>query len=127
MALEGKVKLFISPRVLDEIRDVTTRPKLVRKFRLRPDRVELMLDNLLKAAVFVPHVPEAWTYQRDPDDAHYVNLAIAAGAALIVSRDKDLLDLMDDSSEAGKSLRAVHPKFQVLTPVEFLELVNRSS
>ncbi len=75
LALEGKVALFISPHVLDEIRDVTQRPKLVAKFRLRRNRVEALLDNLPKSSVVVPSVPELWTYPRDPDDAHYVNLA----------------------------------------------------
>ena len=120
LALEAKVALFVSPQVLEEIREVTSRPKLVRKFRLRLDRVQLLLDNLRKAAVVVPHVREEWTYARDPDDAHYVNLALATGAMLVISRDKDLLDLMNDANPEGKLLRAQHPTFAVLTPPQFL-------
>lgn len=122
LALTGEVTLFISSYVLDEVRDVTRRPKLVAEFRLRRDRVEALLDNLLIAAVVVPSVPERWTYQRDPTDAHYVNLALAAGATLVVSWDKDLLDLMNDGNADGTALRAQHPGFQVLTPPQFLTL-----
>lgn len=123
LTLEGTVALFISPHVLDEIRDVTQRPKLVAKFRLRRDRVETLLDNLLIAAVVVTSVPEHWTYERDPTDAHYVNLALAAGATLVVSWDKDLLDLMNDANPDGKALRTQHPGFRVLTPPQFLEII----
>jgi predicted nucleic acid-binding protein len=79
---------------------------------------------LRKAAVLVPHVQEQWTYDRDPDDAHYVNLALAVGARLIVSRDKDLLDLMKESSQPGTALRAQHLEFRVLTPPQFLAIVE---
>src|SRR5438067_2177263 len=47
--------------------------------------------------------------------------AIACGGMLVVSRDKDLLDLMSDSNAEGKSLRINYPSFQVLTPPEFLK------
>ncbi len=79
LALEGKVALFVSEIVLDEIRDVTSRAELIRRFKLRPDRVQVLLDNLSTAAVLLTEIPELWRYDRDPDDAHYVNLAIAAG------------------------------------------------
>ena len=60
------------------------RPKLIARFKLRSDRVDVLLEALLKAAVLVSSVPETWRYERDPDDAHYVNLAVAVGARLIV-------------------------------------------
>ena len=60
-------------------------------------------------------------YSRDPDDSKFVNLAIACGGMLVVSRDRDLLDLMSDTNAEGKQLRAAHPTFQVLTPPQFLK------
>jgi predicted nucleic acid-binding protein len=69
-------------------------------------------------------VPTAFEYPRDPDDAPYINLAIATGANLIVSRDRDLLDLMQPGSADGTRLRADHPTFRVLTPPQLLQQVE---
>jgi putative PIN family toxin of toxin-antitoxin system len=43
-------------------------------------------------------VPRTLTLPRDPKDEPYLNLALAVGAQYLVSRDKDLLDLMNDGS-----------------------------
>lgn len=124
LALDGKVALFISEVVLEEIRDVTSRPELVKRFRLRPDRVEALIDNLPNAAVLLSEVPEVWSYERDPDDAHYVNLALAGHANLIVSRDRDLLDLTDIGRADSRSFRTRFPELRVLDPVTFLREVD---
>ena len=124
LAITGRVKLHISVQVLDEIRDVTSRPKLIQKFKLRIERVNNLLDSLPQIAALVNFVPEMWKYDRDPDDAHYVNLALASGARLIVSRDKDLLDLMNGSDPQSRQLMTEHPAFRVLTPPQFLEIVD---
>jgi putative PIN family toxin of toxin-antitoxin system len=124
LALTKKVELFISQHVLEEIRDVTSRPKLIAKFKLRSERVAALLKSLPESATLVIDIPDIWKYDRDPDDGHYVNLALMAGAQLIVSRDKDLLDLMNDSNEAGKLLLAEYPFFRVLTPPQFIQVVD---
>jgi putative PIN family toxin of toxin-antitoxin system len=116
----GKSHPYVSPHVIEEIRDVTSRPKLVARFKLRADRVNALLENLPKAAVMIALVPEIWKYNRDPDDAHYVNLALTIDARLIVTRDKDLLDLMKASTPESRQLLAEHPDFRVLTPPQFL-------
>ena len=123
LAISGKVALYISPHILDEIREVTSQPKLIAKFRLRPDRVAALLDNLPKAAVMVPSYREVWKYDRDPDDAHYVNLALVANAKLIVSRDRDLLDLMDSSKPEAAEFQKRFPALRILDPVLFLREV----
>ena len=123
LAISGKVALYISPHILDEIREVTSQPKLIAKFRLRPDRVAALLDNLPKAAVMVPSYREVWKYDRDPDDAHYVSLALVANAKLIVSRDRDLLDLMDSSKPEAAEFQKRFPALRILDPVLFLREV----
>src|SRR5277367_3692453 len=85
LALEGKIALIVSPYVLDEIRDVTSRPDLIAKFKFRPDRVEALFENLASAAIVLTKVGVYWDYPQDPDDAHYVDLAVAAGASVIIS------------------------------------------
>ena len=53
-------------------------------------------------------------------------IAIASQAMLVVSRDHDLLDLMNESNVQGTLLRKSYPSFQVLTPPGFLELLRSS-
>ena len=119
-AFEGKAKLFISTHVLNEIREVASSAIVIRKLRIRPDRLDALIENLPKAAVLIPVVAEVWTYDRDPDDAHYVNLALAARASLVVSRDRDLLDLMDISKPHAAEFQRRFPSLKILDPLQFL-------
>ena len=56
-----------------------------------------VLRNALGKAVVLTEIPKAFTLARDPKDEPYLNLALAAGARYLVTRDKDLLDLMSDT------------------------------
>ena len=49
--------------------------------------------------------PRDLIYQRDEDDEPYINLAIEVGAQFLVSRDKDLLDLMTSYADDCKEFR----------------------
>lgn len=72
--LEGDVSLFVSPRVLSEIEKVFGRPELRRKFhRLTEQTTDALMETLITQAIIVIPVPMVFTYERDPDDAHYVN------------------------------------------------------
>lgn len=119
-ALDGKIDLFVSPAVLDEIRDVASRPKVVVKLRLTPARTEEFLVAIESAATILVAFPGPFVYQRDPDDAHYVNLAEAAKANLVVTRDKDLLDLMDSTKPEAVGFQNRFPQLRILDPVSFL-------
>ena len=123
-ALDGRFELFVDQTIIDEIVEVAGRPLVSQKLRILPTRVNELVTELNARAVFVHDVPVIFSYPRDPDDAHYVNLAIAIHAYLIVSRDKDLLDLMDDTNADGKRLREKYADFRVLTPTDFLDLLD---
>ena len=71
-------------------------------------------------AVSVDSVPEQFAYERDPDDAHYVNLALAPEAEVLVSRDSDLLALADGTSAQGAEFRSRFPGLRISDPVAFL-------
>jgi putative PIN family toxin of toxin-antitoxin system len=117
---DDQVTLCVSAPVLAEARDVLTRPSLQVKFpRLAPERVETFLQRVEAKAVAVIEVPEAFSHPRDPDDEPYINLALAAGAKYLVSRDKDLLDLMNDPD-----FRSRFPHLTILDPVEFLRILS---
>lgn len=123
-ALARDVSLFLSEPVLAEIRDAPNKPTPAR-LGVTIEQVEALIDNLLKVAALVTNVPERFTYPRDPDDAHYVNLALVTHSRLIVSRDKDLLSLMDLAQPEGKDFRARFPDLRILNPVAFLRDVEK--
>jgi predicted nucleic acid-binding protein len=59
---------------------------------------------------------------RDPKDEPYLNLALATGANHLVTRDKDLLDLMHD-----ETFRAQHPGLQIIDPPALLRDLAQAS
>jgi putative PIN family toxin of toxin-antitoxin system len=118
------VSLFLSPAVLEELRDVTSRPRVIAKLQLIRDRIEEFFEAIEIAATVLTDVPEVFAYQRDPDDAHYINLALAADAKLVVSRDRDLLDLMDLTKPEAAEFQKRFPALRILDPVSFLRDVG---
>jgi putative PIN family toxin of toxin-antitoxin system len=121
---EGKFTLAVSAAVLSEVRDVLTRPALRRKFpRLSEERVGEFLASVEQKAVLLSEVPNSFRYARDPDDEPYLNLAIAAGAQYLVTRDNDLLDLMRADVPEGSDFRKRFPNLVILDPVEFLRIL----
>jgi predicted nucleic acid-binding protein len=78
-----------------------------------------LVERIHRHAILVPTVPSHFQYPRDPDDEHILNLAVEVGARYIVSRDKDLLDLMADRPE-GLDFRLRFPQLLVLDPVALL-------
>lgn len=119
---ERTIVLFLSPEVLAEARDVCSRPKLQRKFpRLTPERVESFLQKLQTKAVSLSGFPQIITLPRDPKDEKYVNLAVAAGAGYLVTRDKDFLDLRNDAA-----FRQHFPGLSLLDPVAFLQEIAQT-
>ena len=121
LAEAGYVELFLSVDILDELRDVLTRPKIRKKFpALTEARVGAFLARVGRFAHWLPKTPSVLTLARDPKDEKYLNSAVAAGATHLVSWDQDLLDLMDDPSTEAQAFRAKFPDIAILDPVAFL-------
>jgi putative PIN family toxin of toxin-antitoxin system len=126
-AINRRVALYVDTALLEELADVAARPEIRTKLRILPFRVAELMKDLSEIAIFIDEAPDVFVYDRDPDDAHYVNLALAADASVIVSRDKDLLDLMaEDASEAG-TFKARFPSLRILDPVAFLRELRTAS
>lgn len=123
-ALEKKVSLFLSEPILAEIRQTPSKPTPAR-LGVTVERTETLIQNLLQVAVLVRTVPQRFTYKRDPDDAHYVDLALETNSTLIVSRDKDLLSLMSASNAEASGFRTQFPQLRILDPVAFLRELIR--
>jgi predicted nucleic acid-binding protein len=64
-------------------------------------------------------VPASFALARDPDGEPYLNLAIAVSADYWVTRDNDMLDLMQDSA-----FRAQYPSLTTLDPVALLQILD---
>jgi putative PIN family toxin of toxin-antitoxin system len=113
---DGRLELVISPDILAEVRDVLTRPKTLRKFpALTPEAVDAFLADLASHATTLASVPKVFSLPRDPKDEPYIDLAVAAQARYLVSRDNDLLDLMNDAA-----FRQQFPDLTVIDPVALL-------
>ena len=75
----GRFVLYVSDKILDEARDVLSRPKLRAKNpRVTDETVRETFDLLDRLARTVSNVPSLFSLPRDPDDEPYLNLAIAA-------------------------------------------------
>ncbi len=124
----GIVELFVSEEVLAEIQDVITRPKLQAKYsRLTDERVEKLVEVLRTKATLIKNVSSVFNYARDPKDEKYINLAVAAGAEYIISRDTDLLDLMTGYDNESKEFRQKFRLLKIIQPLEFLKIVEEKA
>lgn len=124
----GQVKLIVSQYVLDEIQDVLTRPETQSKFsQATEENVANFIDELINFAVFVPTVSNAFEYPRDPKDVPYINLAVQEDANYIVSRDKDLLDLMTGYDEESKQFRQRFRPLKVVDTLTFVQTIEKES
>lgn len=117
----GIVDLCLSSEVLVEIREVLARPTLQKQHKsLSPEKVERFMAEVVAKASLIESVPPVFSYARDPKDEKYVNLAVAASAQYLVSRDKDLLELMDQDFPDAVDFRKRFPGITVVDPVAFL-------
>jgi uncharacterized protein len=87
-----ELQLFASPATLSELVAVLNRPELTRK---SPRFSEVEIGRLLalvgRARVMEPE--RRVSFERDPKDAAFLELALAAGADYLVNEDQDLLSL----------------------------------
>jgi putative PIN family toxin of toxin-antitoxin system len=87
LALQGTVEIYTSQPMIEELRGV-----LREKFHWSADRVDDVTERLL---CFCHLIDPGETLQvcRDPDDDRFLECSLAAGAEVIVSGDRNLLDL----------------------------------
>jgi putative PIN family toxin of toxin-antitoxin system len=99
-------EIIISDDIFDEFSDVFIRPKFDRYLPL--EKRLMVIQDLKDISKFVP-VNTIITACRDPKDNKFLELATEAGAACIITGDKDLLELNP------------FQKIPILTAQEFLE------
>jgi putative PIN family toxin of toxin-antitoxin system len=117
----GAVELCVSAELLAEVQNVLARPALQRRYKtLAPEKVATFMAEVQGKAFLLTNVCAVFSHPRDPKDELYVNLAVAADARYLVTRDKDLLDLMRPGTDLGEDFRQRFPGLTILDPPAFL-------
>lgn len=88
LAIEGKIEVFTSAEILEELTDV-----LIRDFEESDESVFAYLAFVLKYAEVVEPAEKVGIVKEDADDNKIIECAIACKADYIVSGDKHLLRL----------------------------------
>jgi putative PIN family toxin of toxin-antitoxin system len=102
----GLIRIRVSREVIAEAEDVLNRPEIRARFSdLGDEIVGAFLKRLRNLSVLVQPVTKKFNCSRDEDGEPYIDLAVAAGADFIISRDRDPLDLMTGHSDECKEFR----------------------
>ena len=97
--------------LLEELTDVITRPSFSQRLNSIGKIVRQVLADYIEIVELVEPL-EVPRIVRDPDDDHVLACALAAKAQIIVSGDKDLLDLTEYQS------------ISILTTADALQHIN---
>lgn len=125
LAEQKRIQLFVSSEVLLEIEDVLNRPEVRACFPDLSDEVAgAFLTRLRNLSDFISKVPKTFSYFRDADDEPYINLAVEVGADFIVTRDRDLLDLMTGHTDDCKEFRRRFRTLRLIEPGAFLKEIQ---
>ena len=126
LAESGLFELFVSRATLRELRRVLEYEEVLAiSPSMTPERIGAFLERLTFRATLLRRVPHILDYPRDPKDEPYIDLASAAKADYLVSRDKDLLSLMTARSVIAKQFRQKTRPLKVVDPVDFLNGIGR--
>lgn len=122
----GQATLFVSKEALAEFSDVILRPNILSRL---PDADEFQIQSfteyIISLSTFVDFVPHIFNFERDPKDEIIIDLGVKAKADYIVSRNKDLLDLMTGYTDECKDFRRRFRRLKVVNPSEFLAIVEK--
>ena len=116
----GSITLITSPEIVAELRGLLARLNIRKTFpHLTDDVAEALVREIERTSTSIGEVTRVFEYPSDPKDEPYINLAIAAEADYLTSRDKDLLDLMRDPDFTAR-----FPGIRVLDPVALLREID---
>lgn len=104
---EQKLTLLFSQELIDELVEVTQRPKFRKYFPL--DEVEELLFKIRSRAIFIK-VTSIVSDCRDPKDNFLLSLALDGKATHLITGDKDLLVLEN------------YKKIKILTITQYLTI-----
>jgi len=104
--IAGEIEFAASPSLVLEYDDVLNRPGLLgAPLALSPRQIEILVDALRARAVQVTPWFRFRPFLDDPKDDMVIECALAAGARIVVTRDKDF----NHSAVGALGLRAMSP------------------
>lgn len=109
---DGHYLFLYSQATLNELIDVLSRPRMVRRYGLTPDEVDALCALVIRRGETV-RSSRSITVCRDTKDNKFLEVAVAGRADVIVTGDKDLKVL--DPFEG----------IPIVKPSEFLRLLRR--
>jgi len=111
--LEGQFSLFVSPPIVAEIQGVLAYPRI--RERLEPGQADQLITILITASEWVNGHVVLDVLTEDPSDNIYLACAVEAQAAFLVTGN------LSHYLEAGNPFQGM----EILTPRQFLEILNR--
>jgi uncharacterized protein len=90
---DGAFEIVVCPALVGELRRVFARPSIARVIAAEDARA--IVDVLVAGALHRDDPEPGRRWSRDPDDDYLVALAHAAGAHVLVTGDRDLLEIED--------------------------------
>ncbi len=116
LADSGRVRIVASEATVKEAEDVFVRPSVRKRFATLDDqRAGEFLGVYRSMAEIMEVVPRTVSLERDHKDEPFLDLAVESSATYLVTRDKDMLDLM-----AQPDFTARYPGLKILGPVALL-------
>lgn len=112
-AFEGKIRLFISPPIVEELERVLSYPNLMKRHGLVREQLKEFVSDLLSTMLLVEGEEAIEVITEDPSDNKYLSCALNAKADLIISEDVHLLKLEE------------YRGIQIVTAAQFLEIRER--
>jgi uncharacterized protein len=118
LVLAGKIKLVISPQIIQEIQRVLEYPgiiKLMKKRRLEAAELEKALWRIVRVAHITAGAVTVQGVAEDPSDEIFLACALEGQAEFIVSGDQHLTDLKN------------YQGISILPPAAFISLWSDSA
>ncbi len=110
---ENRIRLFVSPSIVEELERVLGYPKLVNRHRLEGEDLKEFVSCLLSITALVKEGPVIEVILDDPSDNKYLSCATNAKADFIISVDAHLLNLKE------------YEGIWIITPAQLLEVLER--
>lgn len=92
---QGRFDLAVSAPLLEELERVVHYPRIQKRYNLSEGYVQRFLRLISHMAIIVEPSVELDVVEKDPSDNRYLECALAAGAAYIVTGDAHLLELRE--------------------------------
>ena len=108
MALRGKIQIYLSEPLTEEISAVLHRPK----FRCTPEAIQIILSELIGIAQWVEPSQQLSIIDDDPDDNRVLECANEAQAEFLVTGDSHLLGIKK------------YGGIRIVTPDQFLTAIQ---